>query len=88
MAFIRVEENITVNTQYIVKVKWKLNPDNDELSGSVFLTGGEKNEVVAVKGPAAHILWDILHADEDLPLVKSSSGESSMRERQKSRRRW
>jgi len=56
MAFIRVDENITVNTQYIVKVKWKLNTENDELSGSVFLTGSDKNEVVAVKGTASYRL--------------------------------
>jgi hypothetical protein len=29
MAFLRVDENINVNTQYIVKVKWKLNPATD-----------------------------------------------------------
>ena len=75
MAFIRVDDNITVNTQYIVKVKWKLSPENDELSGSVFLTGGEKNEVVAIRGTAAYKLWDILHAREDLPQSKSNPVE-------------
>lgn len=86
MAFIRVDENITVNTQYIVKVKWKLSAENDELSGSVFLTGSDKNEVVAVKGTAAYKLWDILHAREDLPHNKNS--EASSGEWQRSRRGW
>jgi hypothetical protein len=87
MAFLRVDENITVNTQYIVKVKWKLNADNDELSGSVFLTGGDKTEVVAVKGTAAYKLWDILHAREDLPRNKNQE-DANTAEWQRSRRGW
>ncbi len=67
MAFLRLDEFVTVNTQYIVKVKWKLSSENDELSGSVFVAGGEKTEVVAVRGEAAYKLWDILHPKEDLP---------------------
>lgn len=87
MAFLRVDENITVNTQYIVKVKWKLNTDTDELSGSVFITGGDKVEVVAVKGTAAYKLWDILHAREDLPKNKNQDDENST-EWKRSRRGW
>jgi hypothetical protein len=87
MAFLRVDENVTVNTQYIVKVKWKLNADNDELSGSVFITGGDKVEVVAVKGAAAYKLWDILHAREDLPRNKNQD-EGNSAEWQRSRRGW
>ncbi|MBD1846430.1 hypothetical protein H6F89_23995 [Cyanobacteria bacterium FACHB-63] len=81
MAFIRVDENITVNTQYIVKVKWKHNAENDELSGSIFLTGGDKNEVVAIKGAAAYKLWDILHAREDLPRNKNSEATAEWQRR-------
>ncbi|HTL90148.1 MAG TPA: hypothetical protein VL134_12165 [Leptolyngbya sp.] len=87
MAFIRVDDHITVNTQYIVKVKWKLSPETDELSGSIFLTGGEKSEVVAIKGAAAYKLWDILHAREDLPQNKSNQPEKPT-DWQKSRRSW
>jgi hypothetical protein len=87
MPFLRVDENITVNTDYIVKVKWKLNSDTDELSGSVFVTGGDKVEVIAVKGNAAYKLWDILHAREDLPKNKSLDDESSA-EFRRTRRSW
>lgn len=87
MAFIRVDETITLNTQYITKVKWKINPENDELSGSVFLTGGDKNEVIAVKGLAAYKLWDVLHAREDLPRHKNSE-EFNLGEWQRNRRGW
>jgi hypothetical protein len=67
MVFIRLNEHLTVNTQYIVKVKWKVSGDDDELSASVFLTGNDKNEVVAIKGEIAYKLWDILHANEEYP---------------------
>ncbi len=67
MAFLRINEHMTVNTQYIVKVKWKVSGDEDELSASVFMTGNDKNEVVAIKGEDAYKLWDILHANEEYP---------------------
>ncbi len=67
MAFIRLNELLTANTQFIVKVKWKVNPDDSELSASVFLTGSEKNEVVSVKGETAYKLWDLLHVNEEIP---------------------
>ena len=67
MAFIRLTELLTANTQFIVKVKWKINPEDNELSGSVFLTGTEKSEVVAVKGEIAYKLWDLLHVNEEIP---------------------
>ena len=67
MAFIRLNELLTANTQYIVKVKWKVNPEDNELSGSVFLTGTEKSEVVSVKGESAYKLWDLLHVNEEIP---------------------
>lgn len=67
MAFIRLEENLTVNTQYIVKVKWKTNTETNELSATVFLAIEDKNAVVAAKGESALNLWETLHANEDLP---------------------
>lgn len=89
MGFIRLDENVTVNTQYIIKVKWKLNPDDDELSGSVFIAGGDKNEVIAVKGePAykpAYKLWDTLHEKEPLP---GSKFEEARTEIERVRRGW
>lgn len=68
MAFVRVDEFLTLNTQYITKVKWKMNSETDELSASVFMTGiDSKNEVVAIRGEPAYKLWDMLHSGEDLP---------------------
>jgi hypothetical protein len=69
MAFIRLSEHLTVNTQYIVKVKWKIvtTDDDEELAASVFVTGADKNEVVAVRGEIAYKLWDILHVNEEYP---------------------
>jgi hypothetical protein len=67
MAFIRLNELLTANTQFIVKVKWKVNPEDSELSASVFLTGSEKSEVVSVKGETAYKLWDLLHVNEEIP---------------------
>ncbi|MBW4465405.1 MAG: hypothetical protein KME07_08190 [Pegethrix bostrychoides GSE-TBD4-15B] len=67
MAFIRLNELLTANTQYIVKVKWKVNSEDGELSASVFLTGTEKSEVVSVKGEVAYKLWDLLHVNEEIP---------------------
>jgi hypothetical protein len=67
MAFIRLEENLSVNTQFIVKVKWKTNAETDELSATVFLAIDDKNAVVNTKGESALNLWDALHANEDPP---------------------
>ncbi|MBD2020500.1 hypothetical protein H6F43_09900 [Leptolyngbya sp. FACHB-36] len=62
MAFIRLQENLTINTQYIIKVKWKLNPEQDTLTGTVFLA--EDDKPIAVQGDAAYHLWDTLHPEE------------------------
>jgi hypothetical protein len=70
MAFIRLDEHLTVNTDYVVKVKWKVNAEYDELSASVFLTSTDKNEVVSVRGEAAYKLWDALHIKEEFPRGK------------------
>ena len=86
MAFIFVENNVTVNTQYIIKVKWKLSPDNDELSGSIFIAGGEKNEVIAVKGEPAYQLWDALHPKAPLP--KSKIDEARFEVDRDRRKKW
>ncbi|MGV0024531.1 hypothetical protein [Phormidesmis priestleyi] len=67
MAFIRLEENLSVNTQYIIKVKWKSNPETDELSATVFLAIDDKNAVITTRGESALNLWDALHANEDPP---------------------
>jgi hypothetical protein len=80
MAFVRLAENLTVNTQYIVKVKWKVaNDGDDELSASVFLTSAEKaNEVVTARGEAAYKLWDALHVKEEPPRSPHSDKRDSL----------
>lgn len=65
MAFIRLQENLTVNTQYIVKVKWKANSTTDDLSATVFLA--ENDKPIVVQGEAAFKLWDEIHPEERLP---------------------
>jgi hypothetical protein len=85
MGFIRLDENITVNSQYIIKVKWKLNPENDELSASVFLGGSDKNEVIAIKGEPAYKLWDALHEKEQPPRSKFDEARVEL---ERTRRGW
>lgn len=77
MAFIRLNENLTVNAQYIVKVKWKVT-DDDELAASVFVSGGDKNEVVAIKGELAYKLWDMLHLNEEYPKSPLQEAKEAM----------
>lgn len=79
MAFVRLDELLTVNTEYIVKVKWKVSPEYDELSASVFVTGSEKNEVVAVRGEAAYKLWGILHSKEEVPRTRHQDQGDTLR---------
>lgn len=67
MSFILLDETLTVNTDYLVKVGWFLT--DGELGAELFIAkpGEDKLQSLKFAGETAVKLWKHLHPKEDIP---------------------